>query len=160
MSRYWNAIPSLLYRFALLLPVLIFFPGSLFAHTLAEVVEAPATFDQQDVTVLGQADDMVTRYGETPYTTFVLFDADDHALPVFMWGIPTCRMDDICRITGTFTLEKTIGPHHLLRGVEAEKVEKISEAEYKTAGPLFRKRKSFREGFVGRHLQGFTAFPQ
>jgi hypothetical protein len=133
--------------------------SSALAHTIVEVVSAPTNFDQQSVQVVGQVDDMVTRYGDAPYTTFVLIDADDVALPIFIWGIPACRMDDVCHVTGTFVMEKAVGTHVLAQGVEAEKVERVSEAEYKTAGPLFRKKKKAARGSVSKYLQGFTTIP-
>jgi hypothetical protein len=52
-------------------------------------------------------------------------------------------------VTGAFVGEKTLGTYVLVQGVEAEKVERVSEAEYKTAGILFRKRKAGGAGQKG-----------
>lgn len=145
-------MPLLLVAFVVLPPVVL-------AHTIAEIVAAPATFDRQAVEIVGQVDDMVTRYGDAPYTTFVLIDADDVTLPVFIWGIPACKIGDVCHVTGTFVMEKVVGTHVLAQGVEAERVERVSEAEYKTAGPLFRKKKKVTRGSVSKYLQGFTTIP-
>jgi hypothetical protein len=143
----------------LLLVTLVFLPAVVLAHAIAEIVAAPATFDRQAVEIVGQVDNIVTRYGDAPYTTFVLIDADDVALPIFIWGIPACKIGDVCHVTGTFVMEKAVGTHVLAQGVEAEKIERVSEAEYKTAGPLFRKKKKAGRGSVSKYLQGFTTIP-
>ena len=144
---------------SLLLLTLVFLPAVVVAHSIAEIVATPAMFDRRAVMIVGQVDNMVTRYGEAPYTTFVLIDADDVALPVFIWGIPACKMGDVCHVAGTFVMDKAVGAHVLTQGVEAEKIERVSEADYKTAGPLFRKKKKAGRGLVSKYLQGFTSIP-
>lgn len=129
-------------------------PMVAFAHTVAELNKDPATFDQQPVSVVGKVANLVTRYGDTPYTTFDLLDAEDLALPVLILGKPTLKQGELCHVTGLFVQEKTIGTYVLTRGVEAEKVEKVSDAEYKTAGQLFHKRPGSRRG-ANRYPRGF-----
>ena len=138
---------------------LVLLPAIVSAHTIAEVVKTPVAFDQQVVSVVGKVANVVTRYGDTPYTVFDLLDADDTGLSVFAWEKPPCKQGDLCHVTGTFVLEKTVGAYVLARGVEAEKVEKVSEAEYKTAGQLFRKKRRSSAGPGGKYTRGFL-FPQ
>ena len=38
------------------------------AQSIAELSHEPATFDQQSVSVVGKVANVVTRYGDTPYT--------------------------------------------------------------------------------------------
>jgi hypothetical protein len=57
-------------------------PAVVFAYTIAEISKAPDSFDQQTVSVVGEVANLVTRYGDSPYTTFDLLDANDTALPV------------------------------------------------------------------------------
>jgi hypothetical protein len=134
-------------------------PAFTSAHTVVELVRTPTTFAQQPVSVVGEVVNVVTRYGDAPYTTFDLLGADDTALPVFVWGEPTFKQGDLCHVTGTFVLEKTVGTHELARGVEAEKVEKVSEAESAAAGRLFRKKRGTGVGPGGKYPRGFF-FPQ
>ncbi len=141
-----------------LVPTVLFLallPAVVFAHTIAELSKAPATFDQQPVSVVGKVANLVTRYGDTPYTTFDLLDTDDTALPVFVSGKPAFKQGDLCHVTGTFVQEKAIGTYVLTRGVAAEKVEKVSAAEYKTAGQLFRKKQRSGTGTTGKYPRGF-----
>ena len=142
----YRLIPTLL--FVTLLPIVVF------AHTVAELSKDPATFDQQPVSVVGKVANLVTRYGDTPYTTFDLLDAEDSALPVLISGKPTFKPGDLCHVTGLFVQEKTVGAYVLTRGIEAEKVEKVSDAEHKTAGPLFRKKPGFAKG-AKKYPRGF-----
>jgi len=130
-------------------------PAPLSAHSISEVVNAPAAFDQQPVSVFGEVANMTTRYGDSPYTTFELVDASDIALPVFIWGKPTFKQGDLCRVIGIFVQEKTLGSLDVVRGVEADRAEKISEAEYKTAGQLFRKKRKSDAGPGSKYPRGF-----
>jgi hypothetical protein len=132
-----------------------FLPALVSAHTIAELVEIPSRFDQQPVSVVGKVTNLVTRYGDTLYTTFDLVDANDTALPVVISGKPTFVQGDLCHITGLFVQEKTIGTYLLTRGIEAEKVEKVSAAEYKTAGQLFRKKQGSGKGATSKYPRGF-----
>src|SRR5215813_8948373 len=69
-----------------------------FAYTIPELVKTPESFYQQAVTVVGEVSDVVTRYGEKPYTTFMLSDDTDMRLPVFIWGMPTFKQGQVCRV--------------------------------------------------------------
>jgi len=143
----YRLIPTLL--FVTLLPIVVF------AHTVAELSKDPATFDQQPVSVVGKVANLVTRYGDTPYTTFDLLDAEDSGLPVLISGKPTFKQGDLCHVTGLFVQEKTVGAYVLTRGIEAEKVEKVSDAEHKTAGSLFRKKPGFGGKGAKQYPRGF-----
>ena len=111
------------------------------AHTVAELTKTPVSFDQQPVTVVGEVANVVTRYGDKPYTTFELLDAEDQSLPVFVWGKPTVKQGEVCRVTGAFAIEKKLETHLLARGIEAEKVEKLLATEQGTESVIFRKKK-------------------
>lgn len=111
------------------------------AHTVAELTKAPASFDQKPVTVVGEIANVVTRYGDKPYTTFELLDAEDQPVPVFVWGKPTFKQGEVCRVTGAFAVEQKLATHLLARGIAAEKVEKLSAAGQVNESIIFRKRK-------------------
>lgn len=111
------------------------------ALTVTELTQTPASFDQKSVTVVGEVADVVTRYGDKPYTTFELSDAEDQSLLVFVWGKPTVKQGEVCRVTGTFAVEKKLETHLLARGIEAEKVEKLLGTEQGTESVIFRKKK-------------------
>lgn len=111
------------------------------ALTVTDLTQAPSTFDQKSVTVIGEVAHVVTRYGDKPYTTFELLDAETHALPVFVWGKPTFKQGEVCRVTGTFALEKQFATHRLAHGIEAEKVEKLAATEDGKESVIFRKKK-------------------
>lgn len=117
------------------------FSPLVWAHTVAELTKAPATFDQQPVTVIGEIANVVTRYGDKPYTTFELLDAEEQALPVFVWGKPTFKQGEVTRVTGTFAVEKKLETHFLARGIAAEKVEKLSSSAQGNESVIFRKKK-------------------
>src|SRR5262245_10444562 len=125
----------------------VFFCGSLCfsqlasALTVKELTKTPSAFDQQSVTVAGEVANVVTRYGDKPYTTFDLLDAEDKSVPIFVWGKPTFKQGELCRVTGMFAVEKKLETHVLARGVEAEKVEKLSAAEQGAESVIFRKKK-------------------
>jgi len=112
-----------------------------FALTVTELTKTPAAFDQKPVTVVGEVANVVTRYGDKPYTTFDLLDAEDTSIPIFIWGKPTFKQGELCRVTGMFTVEKTLETHVLARGVEAEKVEKLSTTDQGVESVIFRKKK-------------------
>jgi hypothetical protein len=116
-----------------------FSPSS--AHTIAELLKTPESFHQQKVTVVGEISDVVTRYGEKPYTTFTLRNEEDATLPVFVWGTPTFKQGQVCQIAGTFVTEKVLSTYALKRGVAADKVEKTAEAENQAASTIFKKKK-------------------
>lgn len=143
----WRRVNSLTFSL-----FLICLSSSVSAHTIAEVMKNPISFDRQTINVIGEVADVVTRYGgETPYTTFKLLGADDKQLSVFVRGKPTFKRGDFCRVSGMFVVEKTVGTYALVQGLEAEKIEKLSEAEYKSAGLLFRK----KGGSGGKYPRGF-----
>ncbi len=106
-----------------------------FAQTIAQLLENPARFDQQVVSVAGEAANVVTRYGEAPYTTMDLVETHGVALPILVSKIPDCKQGEICRVSGLFVAEKKM--------LLPEKVEKISSAEHDKGGILFRKRKGW-----------------
>lgn len=111
------------------------------AHTVAELATTPASFDQKPVTVVGEIANVITRYGDKPYTTFELRDAEDRPVPVFVWGKPTMKQGEVCRVTGTFAVEKTLDTHRLASGIEAEKVEKLAASGQENESIIFRKKK-------------------
>jgi hypothetical protein len=108
---------------------------------VTELTKTPSAFDQKSVTVVGEVANVVTRYGDKPYTTFDLLDTEDQSVPIFVWGEPTFKQGEVCRVIGTFAVEKKLETHVLARGVEAEKVEKLSDTEQGTESVIFRKRK-------------------
>jgi hypothetical protein len=117
------------------------------AHTIPELLKTPGSFHQQEVTVVGEISDVVTRYGEKPYTTFTLHNEEDASLPVFVWGTPTFKQGQVCQIAGTFVAEKVLGTYVLKRGIEAATVEKTTMAENQVASTIFKKKK--RTGIRG-----------
>jgi hypothetical protein len=142
-------------RFVLILSLVILLPTVGFAHTIAELNKDPTTFDQQPVSVVGKVTNLVTRYGGTPYTTFDLVDAEDSALPVLVTGTPKLKQGDLCHVTGLFVQEQTVGTYVLTRGIQAEKVEKVADAKYKTAGQLFGKKPGSRNKDTNTYPRGF-----
>jgi len=111
------------------------------AHTIPELIKSPESFNQQSVTVIGEVSDVVTRYGEKPYTTFLLREDKDIALPVFVWGTPTFKQGQVYEVAGTFVAEKVLGAYALKKGIEAAKVEKASAEENQIASTIFKKKK-------------------
>jgi hypothetical protein len=120
---------------------LLCFSQTAFALTVTELTKTPAAFDQKPVTVVGEVANVVTRYGDKTYTTFDLFDVEDKSVPIFVWGKPTFKQGEVCRVTGTFTVEKQLETHVLARGVEAEKVEKLLATDQGAESVIFRKKK-------------------
>jgi len=148
------------YCLVLILWPVILLPTLACAHTIAELNKDPASFDQQSVNLIGKVANLVTRYGDSPYTTFDLIDTDDATLPVVVAGAPKLKQGDLCHVTGLFVQEQTVGSYVLTRGVQAEKVEKIANAKYKTAGPLFgRKPGSGNNGTDKGYPPGFYPPP-
>ena len=130
------------YCFILILWFVTLLPTLAFAHTIAELNKDPASFDQQPVSVAGKVANLVSRYGDSPYTTFDLVDTEDLVLPVIISGVVKLKQGDLCHVTGLFVQEQTVGSYVLTRGIQAEKVEKVADAKYKTAGQLFGKKPS------------------
>lgn len=116
------------------------------AHAITELLQRPTAFDQQKVTLTGEAVHMVTRYGEATYTTFDLLDDKGASVSVLVSEMPTCKQGEICRVSGVFVAEK--------RMILPEKVEKISESALKDTGILFRQRKGGKSGLGGRSFRG------
>ena len=123
--------------------LLLCFPPLAGAVSPTELAKTPATFDQQPVKVIGEVSNVVTRYGEKPYTTFELLDEGEVALPVFIWGEPKFKQGEMCRVTGTFVLEKMLAGYSLTHGIEAEKVNVLSEAELPPETRIFRKKTQY-----------------
>ena len=123
--------------------LLLCFPPPAVAVSPTELAKTPAAFNQQPVNVIGEVSNVVTRYGEKPYTTFELLDEGDLTLPVFIWGEPKFKQGEMCRVTGTFVLEKTLAAYSLAHGIEAEKVNVLSEAELPPGTRIFRKKKQY-----------------
>jgi hypothetical protein len=71
----------------------------------------------------------------------MLSDDTDMRLPVFIWGTPTFKQGQVCHVTGTFVKEKVLGAYALKQGIEANDVQKTSEAELRTVSTIFKKRK-------------------
>jgi hypothetical protein len=136
-------MPSLLWLVLLFLLA----PQTAAALTIAEIRQNPTLFDQQAVTVTGEAANVVTRYGEATYTTFDLVDKKGAAVSVLVSKTPNCKQGEMCRISGLFVAEKNM--------ILPEKVEKIAEGAYKTAGVLFRQRRSAPPVPGGRAFRGF-----
>ena len=124
-----------------LLCVLLVAPSSVSAHSVPELVSTPEAFNQQQVNVLCEVSDVVTRYGEKPYTTFTLSDDDTTKLPVFVWGTPTFKQGQLCRVKGTFVTEKVLGAYALKKGIEANAVEKTTLADGHLESVIFKKKK-------------------
>ncbi|MBM4256438.1 MAG: hypothetical protein FJ147_11165 [Deltaproteobacteria bacterium] len=117
------------------------------AHTIPELLNAPESFHQREVTVTGEVVDVVTRYGEKPYTTFIVRNEENAALPVFVWGTPTFKQGQVCQIDGTFVTEKVLSSYALKKGIEATTVGKTPETETRIASTIFKKKK--RTGIRG-----------
>jgi hypothetical protein len=117
---------------AFLFAVLLW-PNPGLTHTIAEVLHNPTAFDQQPIVVSGEVANVVTRYGETALTTFDLLDSQGAVLSILVSGVPQCKQGEACRVQGLFVAQKQM--------VLPEKVERLSEAQYKGAGMLFRHKK-------------------
>lgn len=124
-----------------LLWLLLVIPSSLRAHSVVELASKPEMFNQQAVTVVGEISDVVTRYGEKPYTTFLLSGEENARLPIFVWGTPTFKQGHVCQVAGTFVTEKALGAYALKSGIEAREVKRISDAELRAGSTIFKKKK-------------------
>lgn len=144
-----------LYSFFMFVFFFTCFPQAASTLTVTELTKTPAVFDQKPVTVVGEVANVVTRYGDKPYTTFDLLDAEDKSLPIFVWGKPTFKQGEVCRVTGTFAVEKKLETHVLARGVEADKVEKLSASAQDMESIIFRKKKK-----IGLHAPRGFYIPQ
>jgi hypothetical protein len=146
-------VSAALFRFSVVAVVLVGTVALASPHTIAELTETPAAFSQQSVTVVGTVANVVTRYGEKPYSTFELQDANGVQLPVFVWRPSAWKHGDVYKVSGTFVTEKTLGQYTLKDGIEADTVEKISEAELKGVNTVFRKKHASRiKGVRGFYL--------
>jgi hypothetical protein len=104
--------------------------GDASGHTISQIRENPRAFDQQVVTVIGEVANVVTRYGETSYSTFDLVTEKGMTLAILVSQKMKCLQGDICRVSGLFVAERNI--------VLPDDIERISEAGYREAGVLFR----------------------
>jgi hypothetical protein len=120
-------------------------PGLALAHTIAEVLEQPAVFDQQSITVTGQVADVTTRYGETVSTTFVIHDAHGASLSILVSGVPKCKQGEICKISGLFVAQRQL--------ILPEKIERVAERPFESAGVLFRQHRAGSPGYGGKSFR-------
>jgi hypothetical protein len=119
-------------------------PSFVSAHTIHDVLKNPVAFDQQSVTLTGEAANVVTRYGEATSTTFDLRDEKGAAVSVLVSQVPKCKQGEICRVSGLFVAEKNM--------VLPEKIERISESKPQYASILFQQRANI--GTAGRTVRG------
>jgi hypothetical protein len=122
----------------------LFVPSLASAHTLAEVLKRPSAFDQQTVTVTGQVANVTTRYGETVSSTFAIGDALGSSLSVLVSGVPNCKQGDICKVSGLFVAQRNL--------ILPEKIERVAERPFESAGVLFRQHRT------GGPMSGGRAF--
>src|SRR5262245_28138693 len=54
----------------LLVPFFLRLPAVALAQSIAEVLKSPTDFEQKQVSIVGEVANVVTRYGDNPYTTF------------------------------------------------------------------------------------------
>jgi hypothetical protein len=125
--------------------VVLFVPSLALAQTLAEVLKQPSAFDQQTVTVTGQVANVTTRYGETVSTTFDLLDAQGAAIAILVSGVPKCKQGEVCKISGLFVAQKKL--------VLPEKIERVAERPFESAGVLFHQRRTGGSVAGGRSLR-------
>ncbi|MGE0682336.1 MAG: hypothetical protein AB7P69_15740 [Candidatus Binatia bacterium] len=122
--------------------VVLFAPNLASAHTLAEVLNQPSAFDQQEINVTGQVANVTTRYGETVSTTFAIRDAHGDFLSILVSGVPNCKQGEICKVSGLFVAQRQL--------ILPEKIERVAERPFESAGVLFRQRRTSNPGSGGR----------
>jgi hypothetical protein len=113
--------------------LLLLLPQMVLAHTIAEILRNPSSFDQQSIVVTGEVANVVTRYGDAPSTTFDLLDPKGATLSILVSGVPQCKQGEVCRVQGLFVAQKQL--------ILPEKIERVSEGRYESAGILFHQRK-------------------
>ena len=126
-AQRWSAV---FFIFSLL--VVLLFPDRGWSHTIAEVLKIPSAFDQLPVTVEGQVAHVVTRYGEAVSTTFDLVGARGEALAILVSGVPECKQDEICKVSGLFVAQRKL--------LLPETVERIAERPFGRAGVVFQQK--------------------
>jgi len=94
---------------------------------------------------MGQVANVITRYGEVESTTFDIFDEQGRALAILVSGTATCKLGDICKVTGLFVAQKNL--------ILPEKIERVAERPFKSAGVLFRQRRAGGSVSGGRSLR-------
>lgn len=94
------------------------------------ILTQPEQFNQQEVTVRGQATDIkasVSRRGK-PYTTFSITDSSGATLRVTSWGHTEIRSNDQVEATGHFQKLKRVGRHSTHNELQASTVRKIESS--------------------------------
>jgi hypothetical protein len=109
-------------------------PRFVLAQTFADVLKQPSAFDQQTLTVTGQVANVTTRYGETVSTTFDLVDAHGASLSILVSGVPKCKQGEICKVSGLFVAQRQL--------ILPEKIERVAERPFASAGVLFHQRRT------------------
>jgi RecJ-like exonuclease len=112
---------------ALLVAVLLLFSaatGSAREATLSAVIQDPAQFDGQMVTIRGAVATLkqTTSRRGNDYTTFKLQDPTGATISIFTWGHPTLSNGDRVEVEGLFRRVKRDGPYTFYNEVEAEKI--------------------------------------
>ena len=99
-------------------------PASAGEAALSAVVQAPAQFDGQTLTLRGTItalNETVSR-GGNDYTTFKLQDADGRAVSIFKWGHPSLKDGDWVEVEGIFRQTKHAGAYTFHNEVEAQSI--------------------------------------
>lgn len=125
--------------------VVLVVPRVASAHILAEVLKQPSAFDQQEITITGQVAEVTTRYGETVSTTFTIRDARGTSIAILVSGVPGCKQGEICRVRGLFVAQRQL--------ILPEKIERIAERPFESAGVLFRQSRAGGPGSGGRSFR-------
>jgi hypothetical protein len=91
---------------------------------LSTVVETPAQFDGQTLTLRGTITalkETVSR-GGNDYTTFKLQDAGGRAVNIFKWGHPSLKDGDWVEVEGIFRQTKHVAAYTFHNEVEAQSI--------------------------------------
>jgi hypothetical protein len=99
-------------------------------HTLElqALLDAPATYNGQQVAVTGKAS--APRHNESrgkPLTVFDLTDQAGHSVRVFSWDHLAFHEGDLVNVEGTFLTAKQVGRHTIKNEIEARSVRLLSE---------------------------------
>jgi hypothetical protein len=92
------------------------------------IIEKPANFDHQNVTLQGTATQLkeTTSRRGNDYTTFKLqAPGGCGAVSIFTWGHPTLNDGDQVRVDGVFEVEHHQGKYTFYNEVEATKVTSV-----------------------------------
>ena len=112
--------------FALSLPVAAVDAGEV---GVCAIIEKPANFDHQSVTLQGTATQLkeTTSRRGNDYTTFKLQGPGGcGALSIFTWGHPSLNDCDQVRVDGVFEVEHHQGKYTFYNEVEATKVTSVA----------------------------------